>query len=45
MQQLAGHSSAQTTMEIYTHINMFSKRAALDAMQATLRSYKNEAEA
>lgn len=43
MQQLAGHSSAQTTMEIYTHINMFSKRAALDAMQETLRSYKNEA--
>ena len=41
MQQLAGHSSAQTTMEIYTHINLTSKRAALDAMQATLSPYKS----
>lgn len=33
MQQLAGHSSAQTTMDIYTHVNMDSKRAAVMAMQ------------
>ncbi|MBR1830295.1 MAG: site-specific integrase, partial [Atopobiaceae bacterium] len=33
MQQLAGHSSAKTTMDIYTHVNMDSKRAAVMAMQ------------
>lgn len=33
MQQLAGHRSAQTTMDIYTHVNMDSKRAAVMAMQ------------
>lgn len=34
MQQLAGHKSAATTMDIYTHVNMAGKRAAMDAMQA-----------
>jgi integrase len=34
MQQLAGHKTASTTMEIYTHVNMASKRAAMDVMQA-----------
>lgn len=34
MQQLAGHKTAATTMEIYTHVNMASKRAAMDVMQA-----------
>lgn len=33
MQQLAGHSSAKTTMDIYTHVTMDSKRAAVMAMQ------------
>ena len=34
MQQLAGHKSAATTMDIYTHVNMTSKRAAMESMQA-----------
>ena len=34
MQQLAGHKSAETTMDIYTHVNMASKRSAIDVLQA-----------
>lgn len=33
MQKLAGHSSARTTMDIYTHVNMDSKREAMELMQ------------
>lgn len=34
MQQLAGHKSAGTTMGIYTHVNMTSKRSAIETLQA-----------
>ena len=34
MQELAGHKSAETTMEIYTHVNMVSKRDAMEVLQA-----------
>jgi len=34
MQRLAGHKTATTTMEIYTHINMASKSAAMDVTHA-----------
>ena len=33
MQELAGHYSSQITMDIYTHVNMDSKHAAVMAMQ------------
>ncbi|MBQ9003462.1 MAG: site-specific integrase [Eggerthellaceae bacterium] len=33
MQKLAGHSSARTTMDIYTHVNVDAKRAAMELMQ------------
>jgi len=33
MQKLAGHSSARTTMDIYTHINVDAKREAMELMQ------------
>jgi hypothetical protein len=33
MQKFAGHKTAATAIEIYTHVNMASKRAAMDAMQ------------
>ena len=32
MQELAGHYSSQITMDIYTHVNMDAKRAAVDAV-------------
>lgn len=32
MQELAGHYSSQITMDIYTHVNMEAKRAAVDAV-------------
>lgn len=32
MQELAGHYSSQITMDIYTHVNMDSKRDAVDAV-------------
>lgn len=32
MQELAGHYSSQITMDIYTHVNMDSKRAAVAAV-------------
>ena len=34
MMHLAGHKSPTITMRIYTHVNMESKREALEAMQA-----------
>lgn len=34
MQRLAGHKNPNITMRIYTHVNMESKREAMDAMQA-----------
>ena len=34
MMRLAGHKDPNTTMQIYTHVNMESKREAMDAMQA-----------
>lgn len=33
MQQLAGHASSKTTMDIYTHVNMNIKRAAADVTE------------
>lgn len=33
MQHLAGHATSRITMDIYTHVNMEQKRAAMDAMQ------------
>jgi integrase len=32
MQKLAGHSTARITMEIYTHANMDSQRAAMSTL-------------
>lgn len=32
MQELAGHYSSQITMDIYTHVNMDAKRAAVEAV-------------
>jgi integrase len=32
MQELAGHYSSQITMDIYTHVNMDSKRQAVAAL-------------
>lgn len=32
MQELAGHSSSQITMDIYTHVNLEAKRDAVDAV-------------
>ena len=34
MMKLAGHKNPNITMKIYTHVNMESKREAMDAMQA-----------
>lgn len=34
MMKLAGHKNPNITMRIYTHVNMESKRDAMDAMQA-----------
>lgn len=34
MMKLAGHKNPNITMRIYTHVNMESKREAMDAMQA-----------
>lgn len=36
MQELAGHYSSQITMDIYTHVNMDSKREAIAALSGTL---------
>ena len=33
MQKLAGHSSPEITMKIYTHVNVEAKKAAMEAMQ------------
>lgn len=32
MQELAGHASSEITMDIYTHVNMEAKRAAVDVV-------------
>ena len=32
MQELAGHSNSQITMDIYTHVNLEAKREAVDAV-------------
>ena len=37
MQKLAGHKSATTTMEIYTHVNMEAKRAAMATMESVIQ--------
>ncbi len=37
MQELAGHASSRTTMDIYTHVNMDSKRAAAASMEDAFR--------
>jgi integrase len=34
MMRLAGHKNPNITMKIYAHVNMESKREAMDAMQA-----------
>lgn len=34
MQALAGHSSSKITMDIYTHVNMDTKRSALEAVSS-----------
>ena len=34
MQKLAGHSNAQVTIEIYTHVNLDAKRDAMQSLQA-----------
>ena len=34
MQELAGHYSSQISMDIYTHVNMDSKRQAVDIVSA-----------
>lgn len=40
MQELAGHSSCAITMDIYTHVNMDSKRQAADTLSKALASVK-----
>jgi integrase len=34
MMRLAGHKNPNITMKIYAHVNVESKREAMDAMQA-----------
>ncbi len=36
MQELAGHSDPQTTMQIYTHVNLDAKRQAVDTLAGAL---------
>lgn len=36
MQGMAGHASAQISMDVYTHINMESKQAAAEALESVL---------
>ena len=38
MQHLAGHTTSRITMDIYTHVNMEQKRAAMDAMQGAFKT-------
>ena len=38
MQELAGHNDAQTTMQIYTHVNLVAKRQAVDILSGALAS-------
>lgn len=44
MQELAGHASAQITMDIYTHVNMDQKRKAADAVEGAFQSVGAEEE-
>jgi integrase len=32
MQELAGHSDPQTSMKVYTHVNLDAKRQAVNTM-------------
>ncbi len=43
MQELAGHSSSKTTMDIYTHVNMSQKRCAADVIEAVMAGVGPEA--
>lgn len=43
MQELAGHSSSKTTMDIYTHVNMSQKRCAADAIETVMAGVGPEA--
>lgn len=36
MQELAGHASSKTTMDIYSHVNMDAKKAATDIFESLL---------
>lgn len=36
MQELAGHSSSEITLEIYTHVQMGQKIAAVEGLDALL---------
>lgn len=38
MQHLAGHTTSRITMDIYTHVNMEQKRAAMDVMQDAFKT-------
>ena len=43
MQHLAGHTNSKITMEIYTHVNMEQKRAAMSIMQDAFKTQKKTA--
>lgn len=43
MQKLAGHSSPEITMKIYTHINVEAKKAAMEAMQNAYMTRQDKA--
>ena len=43
MQKLAGHSSPEITMKIYTHINVEAKKAAMEAMQSAYMTRQDKA--
>lgn len=43
MQELAGHSSSKTTMDIYMHVNMSQKLCAADAIEAVVAGVGPEA--
>ena len=43
MQELAGHSNSQTTMDIYTHVNMSQKRCAAEVIESSMTSNDQDA--
>lgn len=43
MQHLAGHANSKITMEIYTHVNMDQKRAAMSIMQSAFKPSQKSA--